>query len=197
MPTDEEMQHAGHCCEFHGCKYGEETCPVVAGTVEREPSAGWCQEPGLVNDPDVCRAAHQPAIPAIGPTLDSAAAAFFRANPPESDGMPDLRALAFALSRLSRGDLRADRAFTWALLLDAQQALARLMAAELERSGNAPKASTLPAPSDLDYRLGIAAAAELFTVAIEHWDEAPGEWVEGVKQWLEAATETSKTKGGN
>jgi hypothetical protein len=136
-------------------------------------------------------------VAAIGPTLDSAAAAFFRANPPESDGMPDLRALAFALSRLSRGDLRADRAFTWALLLDAQQALARLMAAELEHSGNAPKASTLPAPSDLDYRLGIAAAAELFTVAIDHWDEAPGEWVEGVKQWLEAATETSQTKGGN
>lgn len=27
--------HIGHCCKFHGCKYGEEDCPVVNGKVKQ------------------------------------------------------------------------------------------------------------------------------------------------------------------
>ena len=129
-------------------------------------------------------------VPAIGGTVAEAAAGFFRANPPELEGMPDLGTLAFALSRLSRAEVRADRAYTWALLLDAQTALGRLMAAELEHSGNAPRAATtLPAPGELDYRLGIAVAAELLAAAVDSWKDAPGDWVQGVTKWLEAVTE--------
>ena len=51
--------HVAHCCQVHGCKYGGEEddhlCPVVAGKIKREENAGWCQEPGLVDDPKVCR----------------------------------------------------------------------------------------------------------------------------------------------
>ena len=27
--------HKGHCCKVHGCKYGEEDCPVVLGKVKQ------------------------------------------------------------------------------------------------------------------------------------------------------------------
>lgn len=27
--------HAAHCCKFHGCKYGDEDCPVVTGEVKQ------------------------------------------------------------------------------------------------------------------------------------------------------------------
>jgi hypothetical protein len=47
--------HATHCCPVHGCKYGDEDCPVADGRVEREIDRGWCQEPDVVTDPSVCR----------------------------------------------------------------------------------------------------------------------------------------------
>lgn len=49
--------HARHCCPVHGCKYTAEPsrCPVVLKKVERERDAGWCQEPGMVEDPESCR----------------------------------------------------------------------------------------------------------------------------------------------
>lgn len=28
--------HATHCCKRHGCKYGDEDCPVVLGTAQQE-----------------------------------------------------------------------------------------------------------------------------------------------------------------
>lgn len=27
--------HAAHCCKWHGCKYGDEDCPVVNGEAEQ------------------------------------------------------------------------------------------------------------------------------------------------------------------
>lgn len=27
--------HRAHCCKWHGCKYGDEDCPVVNGEVEQ------------------------------------------------------------------------------------------------------------------------------------------------------------------
>jgi hypothetical protein len=27
--------HASHCCAQHGCKYGDDDCPVVQGTIEQ------------------------------------------------------------------------------------------------------------------------------------------------------------------
>lgn len=56
---DNNAGHAAHCCPTHGCKYesgfDEPSCPVVLGLIEREPHAGWCQEPELVDDPEACR----------------------------------------------------------------------------------------------------------------------------------------------
>ena len=28
--------HASHCCVLHGCKYGDEDCPVVSGEIKQE-----------------------------------------------------------------------------------------------------------------------------------------------------------------
>lgn len=28
--------HAAHCCKWHGCKYGDDDCPVYNGEVEQE-----------------------------------------------------------------------------------------------------------------------------------------------------------------
>lgn len=47
--------HAAHCCKEHGCKYASLDCPVESGEVQRQFNAGWCQEPGLVEDPEKCR----------------------------------------------------------------------------------------------------------------------------------------------
>lgn len=27
--------HASHCCKWHGCKYGDDDCPVYNGEVEQ------------------------------------------------------------------------------------------------------------------------------------------------------------------
>ena len=33
--TEQEIRiHDAHCCQAHGCKYGDDDCPVVAGQVE-------------------------------------------------------------------------------------------------------------------------------------------------------------------
>lgn len=36
--------HASHCCKWHGCKYGDENCPVVTGEVEQEYPCEYCDE---------------------------------------------------------------------------------------------------------------------------------------------------------
>jgi hypothetical protein len=34
--------HAAHCCKWHGCKYGEDDCPVANGEVEQEYICEGC-----------------------------------------------------------------------------------------------------------------------------------------------------------
>jgi hypothetical protein len=34
--VDDICVHASHCCRKHGCKYGDDDCPVAAGTIEQE-----------------------------------------------------------------------------------------------------------------------------------------------------------------
>ena len=34
--------HAAHCCKWHGCKYGDDDCPVVNGEVEQEYPCECC-----------------------------------------------------------------------------------------------------------------------------------------------------------
>ena len=36
--------HAAHCCKWHGCKYGDEDCPVVLGKVEQEWPCEYCTD---------------------------------------------------------------------------------------------------------------------------------------------------------
>lgn len=36
--------HASHCCKWHGCKYGDPDCPVVAGEVEQSYPCEYCSD---------------------------------------------------------------------------------------------------------------------------------------------------------
>jgi len=40
---EQQGVHAGHCCEKHGCKYGDDdVCPVATGDVEQHHPCEWC-----------------------------------------------------------------------------------------------------------------------------------------------------------
>lgn len=36
--------HSSHCCKWHGCKYGNEDCPVIMGIVEQKYLCEYCDE---------------------------------------------------------------------------------------------------------------------------------------------------------
>ena len=36
--------HTSHCCKWHGCKYGDENCPVANGEIKQEYLCEWCYE---------------------------------------------------------------------------------------------------------------------------------------------------------
>lgn len=36
--------HSAHCCVIHGCKYGDENCPVVLGDEVQESPCSQCFE---------------------------------------------------------------------------------------------------------------------------------------------------------
>ena len=40
--------HASHCCKTHGCKYGDNDCPVVSGEVEAKYSCEDCDQDRLM-----------------------------------------------------------------------------------------------------------------------------------------------------
>lgn len=42
--------HASHCCVVHGCKYGEDDCPVVNRSIEQEYLCEGCSDDGLKKD---------------------------------------------------------------------------------------------------------------------------------------------------
>ncbi len=39
--------HAAHCCIKHGCKYGDEDCPVVSGEIKQEYVCEYCSDDGI------------------------------------------------------------------------------------------------------------------------------------------------------
>ena len=49
--------HAAHCCKWHGCKYGDEDCPVVLGQVEQLYTCEYCDV--LLEDEEWHRSAVQ------------------------------------------------------------------------------------------------------------------------------------------
>ena len=36
------MSHGSHCCKKHGCKYGDDECPVVLGIIKQEYRQECC-----------------------------------------------------------------------------------------------------------------------------------------------------------
>lgn len=42
LDLTENAVHAGHCCARHGCKYGEDDCPVVLNRVEQKYPCESC-----------------------------------------------------------------------------------------------------------------------------------------------------------
>jgi hypothetical protein len=39
--------HASHCCIEHGCKYGDEDCPVVSGEIKQKYLCEYCDYDGI------------------------------------------------------------------------------------------------------------------------------------------------------
>lgn len=39
--------HKTHCCVIHGCKYGDEDCPVVGGEIEQQYTCEYCDFDGI------------------------------------------------------------------------------------------------------------------------------------------------------
>lgn len=39
------MVHKTHCCSVHGCKYGDDDCPVAAGTIKQDSLCEECPDP--------------------------------------------------------------------------------------------------------------------------------------------------------
>ncbi len=39
--------HVTHCCILHGCKYGDDNCPVENGEVEQEYTCEYCDDAGI------------------------------------------------------------------------------------------------------------------------------------------------------
>jgi hypothetical protein len=44
MDKSEWGVHESHCCELHGCKYGDEDCPVDNGLTKQLYRCEWCVE---------------------------------------------------------------------------------------------------------------------------------------------------------
>ena len=48
--------HAAHCCTRHGCKYGEDECPVVGGQVKQDHPCEECSEEDRRVSAAMCKA---------------------------------------------------------------------------------------------------------------------------------------------
>lgn len=47
LPVDRIGTHLTHCCFIHGCKYGDEDCPVSTGEREQEFLCEECDADGI------------------------------------------------------------------------------------------------------------------------------------------------------
>lgn len=54
--------HAAHCCSRHGCKYGDDDCPVVLGQVEQKHSCEQCDDEDQQLDAAMRRAVEMGAM---------------------------------------------------------------------------------------------------------------------------------------
>jgi len=53
MVVDKLGVHRTHCCILHGCKYGDENCPVILGNVEQGYLCEECDADGLKHVDDI------------------------------------------------------------------------------------------------------------------------------------------------
>ena len=49
MEKDKIGVHVSHCCVIHGCKYGDEDCPVESGDFVQEYPCESCGADGITN----------------------------------------------------------------------------------------------------------------------------------------------------
>lgn len=42
--------HTRHCCKFHGCKYGDDDCPVALALKQQKYPCEYCHEYGFAWD---------------------------------------------------------------------------------------------------------------------------------------------------
>lgn len=47
MDKREYGTHRTHCCALHGCKYGEDDCPVVSGEITQDYRCEFCEDDGI------------------------------------------------------------------------------------------------------------------------------------------------------
>ena len=40
--------HGSHCCKYHGCKYGDDDCPVKTGEVDAQYLCEFCEDDPIV-----------------------------------------------------------------------------------------------------------------------------------------------------
>lgn len=45
--------HIGHCCIIHGCKYGDEDCPVVNGETVQQYTCEYCVDDDINSVEDI------------------------------------------------------------------------------------------------------------------------------------------------
>lgn len=51
IPKERWGVHKTHCCVYHGCKYGDEDCPVALKLIEQVYPCETCSD-GIEEDPD-------------------------------------------------------------------------------------------------------------------------------------------------
>lgn len=44
IPKDRWGVHETHCCLKHGCKYGDEDCPVALDLIKQQYPCEWCDD---------------------------------------------------------------------------------------------------------------------------------------------------------
>ena len=89
MTNVEYKSHLNHCCIHHGCKYGDENCPVVLGRNKQSYPCGGCGS-YINNFPDgvgMCESTTQP-IKSINENMLEAIKVIFL-KPIFEDGFPD------------------------------------------------------------------------------------------------------------
>jgi len=44
IPIEDWLVHSHHCCEKHGCKYGDIDCPVILNLVKQQYPCEFCKD---------------------------------------------------------------------------------------------------------------------------------------------------------